>query len=288
MKTEQVEIVVTGAGGFIGRRLCRLLTMQGRSVAGWTRSLVDLENPEKVAGLMASARPAITFHLASAGVDAARAHDTDLVAREVAMVASLVNALPAGSRLVMAGSMSEYGGIGVLSEVDVPAPKTVYGIAKLAAGHYATAYGEERGLDVRIARLFGVYGTGEGPQRFFQTLLSGIRAGVPIPLSDGLQQRDFIHVDDAVLAMAQLAEIPRSTDCAVVNIGTGVAVSVRDAALWIAAAAGASPALLHFGARPRSPGDADLLCADITRFVSLIGTSAPQRLGSGVDLSLFA
>ncbi|MBM3465719.1 MAG: NAD-dependent epimerase/dehydratase family protein, partial [Armatimonadetes bacterium] len=130
-------------------------------------------------------------------------------------------------------------------------------------------------------RLFGVYGPGEADGRLFPHLVRALSEGVPVPLSDGRQVRDFIHVDDVCEGLLRLAEIdaPR----VLVNLGTGSGVRIRDAAAWTADALGADRALLRFGAAPRSPGDENRLVADVTRLRALLSWVPPQRLRPGMD-----
>jgi hypothetical protein len=45
--------------------------------------------------------------------------------------------------------------------------------------------------------------------------------------------------------------------------------------------------LVRFGASPRSPGDEDLLEADMARYAAATGDPTPQRLHPGLSKSLF-
>lgn len=280
-------VAVTGASGFIGRHLCRALSARGIDVRPWSRPCVNLVDACSVAEAFERDRPKTIFHLAAAGVGVAQAHDASIIRQDISMMESLLSYAPAGARLLYAGSMSEYGHAGLLSEEDCCTPRTAYGVAKLACGHYASAYAQSRGLSVRVARLFGVYGPGEPSARLFPSLLSALRNGNSIAMSDGLQRRDFIHVEDACAAMISLAKAPDGVP-EVVNIATGTAVRVRDVAQWVADAIGAPRTLLQFGARPRSPGDEDLLVANIDRLKSIIGWLPPQRLQPRLSVTLFA
>jgi nucleoside-diphosphate-sugar epimerase len=280
-------VLVTGAGGFIGRRLVGALAREGAEVTGWTRPDVDLLDRAAVAAAMDALRPATVFHLASAGVGAARAHDPRVIAEDVAMMDALLAAAPRGSRLVVTGSMAEYGRGGRHGEEDRCDPRTAYAIARLAAGSLAQAYAESYGLALTVARLYGVYGPGEASQRLFPQLIESLSAGHPVALSDGLQRRDFIHVDDVCRALIAIAAAPAADCPAIVNVGTGRAVKMRDAAEWVADALSAPRALLRFGARQRSPGDEDLLEADVTRLSALLGAPPPQRLGPRMAIELF-
>lgn len=281
------RVAVTGASGFIGRRLVAHLRARNVvEVVGWSRPRVDLLDPISLRDATTRDRPDTIFHLAAAGVSAARAHDVQVISADLAMTQNLMDAAGEGTRIVVAGSMSEYGQAGCLREQDRCTPRTAYGIAKLSSGLYASAYADRKGQSVAIARLFGVYGPGEAPQRLFPALLRALDHRERIDLSDGLQRRDFIHVDDVCSGLHAIAAFAPSHD-AVFNLGTGQAVRVRDVVEWIAEAVGASTSLVRFGARPRSPGDEDVLEADMARYAAMICDPPPQRLRPGLSRSLF-
>lgn len=277
-------IVVTGARGFVGSRLISRLRATGADVRAWTRPEVDLLDAASVEVAMSRDSPQTLFHLAAAGVSADSAHDPAIARADLMMMESLIHSLRPGMRMIYAGSMAEYGVGGVLSEADPCVPATAYAIGKFGAGRMGAAYLPQNGISFCNARLFGVYGPGEARQRLFPSLLQALASGRPVPLSDGRQRRDFIHVDDAcdaMIALAALDTIPQ-----LVNIGTGISVSVGDVARWIADAMQVPRELLRFGESLRSPGDQNLLQADTRLLSSLIGAAPPQRLRPGFDLSL--
>ncbi len=281
------RVVETGASGFIGRRLIlHLRAGDGAEAVAWSRPAVDLLDPASVQEAATRDRPDTIFHLAAAGVSAAHAHDVRVIAADLAMVQNLMSAAGEGTRIVVAGSMSEYGHAGRLHEQERCTPRTAYGIAKLASGLYASAYAATKAQSVAIARLFGVYGPGEAPQRLFPALIGALERAESVDLSDGLQRRDFVHVDDVCAGLCAIAASAPSDD-AVFNLGTGRAVRVRDVVEWIAEAVGAPMSLVRFGARPRSPGDEDLLEADMARYAAMIAEPPPQRLHAGLSTSLF-
>jgi nucleoside-diphosphate-sugar epimerase len=277
-------IVVTGGRGFVGSRLIHRLRAIGSDVRAWTRPEVDLLDAASVEAAVSRDCPHTLFHLAAAGVSVGSAHDPKVASADLTMMETLIHSLRPDTRMIYAGSMAEYGVGGVLSEANPCVPATAYAIGKFAAGRLGAAYLPQKGVSFCNARLFGVYGPGEAPQRLFPFLLQALASGRPVPLSDGLQRRDFIHVDDACDAMIALAAL--DTVPQLVNIGTGSSVSIGEVARWIADAMQVSRDLLRFGESPRSPGDQNLLQADTRLLASLIGAAPPQRLQPGFDLSL--
>jgi nucleoside-diphosphate-sugar epimerase len=273
------RVLITGGEGFVGRRLAGFASDAGFQVSAPGRTALNLLDPAQVRDAIDRTQPEIVVHLASCGVSAAELRDWRCISEDLEMTANLFAALPGGVRVIVAGSMSEYGRAGRMRENDVCTPHTDYGLAKLTCSLYALLHGRRLGLDVAVARLFGVYGPGEGPHRLIPTLMDRLPKEQVVLLSDGTQRRDFVHVDDVCAVLIDIAQLP-DFRFRIVNVGTGVALPLRDVCLRIAASMNADEALLHFGARPRNSTDEDVIEADTSRLQSLIGWAPPQRLQS--------
>ena len=268
-----MKAIVTGAGGFLGRALVAALRASGCAVLAPLRAELDWRDAAAVGRFVAASDATTLYHLASSGVGNTDANDPAILADELAMACAIGAAAPAGMRIVYAGSMAEYGRAGRLAETDVVAPSNGYARAKVEAGRILA----DRSPGTMVhARLFGLYGPGEAAGRLLPAISTALREGCPIALSDGLQRRDFVHVDDAARALAELGALPHPP--ATVNVGTGIALEVRAVALALARGLGADPALLQFGARARSPHDQDLLEADSALLRATLGWIPPQRL----------
>lgn len=275
-------ILVTGANGFIGRHLVAALRAQGHETIGWTRADADLSDAAATSHALARIAPNTIFNLASSGVDP-RFQQEEVVARDLAITANLIAAATPGTVFVQAGSMAEYGHPGRLSEGEACTPHTPYGRAKLASTLHALEHG--RHLDVRVARIFGAWGSGEAPHRLLPNLVTKLSQHQPVDLSSGTQRRDFIYVGDACHALIALAEAPTAPP--IVNIGTGAAIAVSDVCERIAALFGASPDLLRYGAVPGRATDETLLEAD-TSLLATLTEIPPQRFATATDAELRA
>jgi nucleoside-diphosphate-sugar epimerase len=269
--------IVTGAGGFIGKHMVRHLERAGADVQGWTRDICDLRDSGRVAETLNAFNPDLIFHLAAQPVGSG-SESWQVIADEQNMLTNLVSVMPTHCRLICTGSMAEYGRSGIFDERACCWPDTAYGCAKLSSTTLALSARATLGLDIRVARLFGVFGAGEAEKRLLPSVIQCLDRGEPVRLSDGLQIRDFIHVDDVCEALLRLSS---ASDLAlpIVNIGTGIGVTVRHVCEMAADLLGAERSLLQFGAIPRRSVDQDELVAR-TDQLALFMQPPPQRWAS--------
>lgn len=271
--------LITGVNGFIGSRVFAQWKDMGINVVGWSRQDVDLTNFSVVRERLVSLLPDTIVHLAAASPPQFTKDWTD-AAREVAMLSHIAEAMPDTCRLLAAGSMAEYGYAGTFGEGDLRKPNTAYGFAKLACSDHAVAL-RTAGHDVSLARLFGVFGAGEDDTRLIPTLIEKLKSNQPVSLSDGDQLRDFVYVGDVatiLLKMATTKVVP-----AVLNVGTGQGVTVRDVCEKIADYLGADRTLLQFGAVERRAVDEDMLVADTRLLQKYLGENPEQRFLGNLD-----
>lgn len=280
MSTPEAEgagpVLITGGHGFIGRRVVMLAQQRGLKVLAPRRAEIDWTDAAATQGFMAAHRPQAVLHLASPGVFAPDPDDPALVEQEVAMMHNLLASAPDGCRIIGGGSMAEYGRSGRLSEDSDCAPHNAYARAKFEAGQVLVSGLQEGRVTGCHARIFGAFGPGEAPRRLMPMVIASLGRGEPVPLSDGTQLRDFVHVDDVARAMLDLAAA-KGAISHVINIGTGQSVRLRSAVERIARELGAPEALLDFGAVRRSPHDQDVLEADTSRLEAAIGRVPPQH-----------
>lgn len=269
-----MKVLVTGATGFIGRACVDALRKEGIEHEAWGRKRCDLRDAAAVRDGLLALRPTHVLHLAAAGVIPAEARRPSAATDNVAMAASLLSAAEGMNvSFVVAGTLAEYGALDRerIDEYAPTVPTNPYGIGKLAASLLFAS-------DARscVARLFGVYGPGEQGHRLFPAILEAARSGRALPMSDGMQVRDFIHVADVAEALVALLRTQRAPR--LINVGTGLGVSVRDVAERVMRAAGGDVGLLAFGERARHATDVDRLVADTALLERTLGGVPPSRL----------
>jgi UDP-glucuronate decarboxylase len=120
---------------------------------------------------------------------------------------------------------------------------------------------EQLGIELAWTRLFHLYGPHEHPLRFVPVVINSLLDGRPAPLTDGNEVRDFLHVKDVADAIVAVA---LSKLTGIVNIGSGLPVTIREVATQIAGIIG-RPDLLQFGAYRAPDTEAPVLVADVTK-----------------------
>ena len=137
-----------------------------------------------------------------------------------------------------------------------------------------------RRSSIAIARLEFPYGPGDRSHKFVSKLLSAFANNEPrFAMSDGLQERDFVWIDDVSAAISKIgcAELPMGlTD---IEIGTGQTIPVRRFA-EILSAATAATTTLGFGELPRIPGEMHRSVADVT-WLSRLGVVPKTSVEDG-------
>lgn len=84
-------------------------------------------------------------------------------------------------------------------------PNSPYSASKAASDHLVRAWGETYGLPVLISNCSNNYGPRQFPEKLIPLVLLNALAGKPLPVyGDGMNVRDWIHVDDHVRALVAI------------------------------------------------------------------------------------
>jgi len=284
--------LVTGASGFIGSHLSRRLVSLGAEVHAVSRRapaegtatgehwhVADLRDGEATAELVRAARPDVIFHLAS---EVTGVRDVKLVLPMMhANLLSAVHLMTAAAdspptRVVLAGSIEEP------RRAD-PTPPSPYAVAKWAATSYARLFHALWGVQVTVLRVAMVYGPGQQDTTKLvpYATLSLLRGHAP-RVSSGTRLVDWVYVDDVVDAFvtAGTAAAAARAGGQAVDVGSGVAVSIRDVVEQLTTIVG-TPLRPRYGAIPDRPLDSARI-ADLPPAADLLGWRPVTGLEEGL------
>ena len=266
MSVSTRPVLVTGAAGFIGRRVVARLCLAGQPVRALVLPEETLPNAWAESGV-----EVVRGDIGDAACVIEAAHDVRSAVHLAAVVADwgeealhtrvtvngtrhLLSALPAEARMVLVSSVVVYGEALRTSECDedhpMGEPLGAYSRSKQAQECLARAAMPTR--EVVIVRPGNVYGVGSGP--WVRDLITQLRLGAPALIGDGSGNAGLCHVENLV----DLLEAARTQDAAIgrtYNGNDGGTITWRRYVTDLALAAGTppprsvSPGLAALGAR---------------------------------------
>lgn len=254
-----MRCLVTGADGFLGANLVKLLLDEGHEVTGTALNRKgytsldalgvkcrveygDIREREFIERVVNASEPEWVFHLAAvsivkhAAADPLRCYQTNIIG-----TANVLQAAK-GARVVVASSDKAYGDHGgaLYVETDALKPGGVYEISKACADMIA------RGAGAMVTRCGNIYGMGD--LNWSRLVPNSIRLayyGMPPQVHAGAWQykREWVFVQDVCAAYMAIAERGQAGEA--YNIGSGVVMTAGDMAVTIADKMGAPPPVLN-------------------------------------------
>ncbi|MBB3356493.1 MULTISPECIES: NAD-dependent epimerase/dehydratase family protein [unclassified Novosphingobium] len=160
-------------------------------------------------------------------------------------------------------------------------PINSYGLNKLFSEHYLRMLSRNSGMGYNILRVANPYGPGQlgiGGQGLIGTIMQRYLQGQPVSIfGSGLHQRDYLYIDDTIDAIVRAVEREPLND--VVNIGSGVGVSILAVVDAVEAALGCQIAREHVPDRTTDAADNIL---DTSRAERLLGWKTVTPFADGV------
>ena len=244
-----MRVLVTGGAGFIGSHLVdALVQLEHEVVIVDDLSSGDLKQVHPAASffpgdiaeegvlgtLLGDFRPEVVFHLAAqASVGASwQAPEDDGRTNITGTLRVIAAALSWQAQVVYTSSAACYGQPAYLPmDEDHPTvPLSPYGVSKLCAEQYLTAYSHSLGLkavNLRLANVYGPRQTTLGEAGVVASFMARAREGKGAVIhGDGEQSRDFVYVKDVVEALLASTRVSSG----IFNIGTGRPCTVNQ--LW--------------------------------------------------------
>ncbi len=161
--------------------------------------------------------------------------------------------------------------------------KSVEATTRRTAEQLHRAYREEYGVDVRIARIFNLYGPGsriDDPRVVMQMMASALQGRDLTIYGSGRQVRSFCWVEDAVDGLMRMMEMPRRTEGALYDLGGSQETSIRQLAEQIIDLTGSPSRIRHIDPRP---GDSQRLLPDLAAARLELGWRPRISLREGLE-----
>lgn len=258
-----MNMLITGANGFVGSTLCKEAWLRGYLVSGVTRSFSALLPPNTKRNVIDNISDVTDWTLALDGCDvvihlAARVHvmreiaDNPLAEFRKLNVAGTEHlarsAVAAGvKRLIYVSSIKVNGeetcNDQAYTEQSSPAPQDPYGISKWEAEQALHRVAKETGLEIVIVRPPLVYGP--NVKGNFAQMISVVRRGVPLPFASVNNKRSLIYVKNLVDALILCATHPAASGNTYL-VSDGEDISTSDLLRKLALSMGRRPRLFLF------------------------------------------
>lgn len=307
------KFLVTGAGGFIGSHLTEALLQRGDEVralvhyngAGRQGHLERIEAPmrkrlEVRAGDIADpffVRELVkgcdvVFHLAALiAIPFSYQAPASYVETNVRGTLNILEACRAHdvTRLLIT-STSEVYGTARTTPIDENHPlqaQSPYAASKIGADKLAEAYFCSFDLPVTIVRPFNTFGPRQSARAVIAAIAAQIAAGFDtLTLGALWPERDFTFVSDTVNGFLCVAAKNAALG-EVVNLGTGIKVSIGEVAQKLIAQSGREIDIAHAAQRERPPkSEVGLLLADSSKARELFGWEPRISLDAGLATTL--
>ena len=266
------RVLVTGAGGFIGRALVRRLSEEGHEVVAFQGDLLAPQ-PAELPWMRATHCIHAAWYTKHADY-LTNDVNREWVAASIGLADRFVQS--GGQRFVGLGTCLEYDVAnigGPCAEDQTPLrPETFYARCKLELFQAL----EQRSDNFAWARVFFVYGPGDRAGRLVPDMIDRFRRGERAGPTFGGLRRDYIHVDDLA---DQLVRIAFSDVRGPINTGTGQAPTLSEMFAAGADAVGRPDLALGNSETGSQP---PLIQADMSRFQREIGELRTREVAVGM------
>ena len=230
-----MKVLLTGASGFLGKWLIRLLNEKNYEISTITREQVDLTNKKLLKQYIDITRPQIVYHLASQSSPQISWQEPYRTLKD--NIISSLNMLELAEsfdyKLIIPGSAEVYEtNETAISETNILNPRNPYGVSKLTIDYLIRQVAQNREINVTLLRLFNSIGP-EQTESFVvstfakQLALIKLEKQEPVIYVGNLEaSRDFTDVRDTVRALFLVSHSVEHGEY--YNVCSGKAYKIQD------------------------------------------------------------
>jgi UDP-glucose 4-epimerase len=234
-----MNILVTGASGFIGKVLAENLKRNNHSVITIDKQkdsdlVCDISNYNLLRESVDSIENIdIIYHLAAQpfgkGGEEEPEIDVDWNAKGTLNVCRIASQLGV-KRFIYTSTVAVYGNNNFAKETDVPNPLSNYAVSKLTGEFYVKKFSNEFGFDYNILRLWNTYGHGQDIKNEYKGVVFAFANQILrdnyIKVTGSLERyRDIIYVDDVVSALIHCLNLSGSDTF---NVCTSKKITIKE------------------------------------------------------------
>ncbi|MBN2211011.1 MAG: GDP-mannose 4,6-dehydratase [Sedimentisphaerales bacterium] len=304
-----MNILITGAAGFIGSHLTERLLEMGHTVIGldnfdpfynrtikernlqvaqtssqFTMVEADIRDADAVGTILQNQPIDMIVHLAAkAGVrpsiaDPVSYQDVNIRGTQVMLEAARKHNI---RKFIFASSSSVYGNnkkVPFAESDNVDFPISPYAATKKAGELLCYTYHHLYDIDMTCLRFFTVYGPRQRPDLAIHKFVRLIENNQPIPVfGDRSMRRDFTYIDDIIQGV--LAAIERCRGYHIYNLGESRPVRLDELITAIEKALGKKARLERL---PEQPGDVRQTYADVAKAQKDLGYNPQTPIETGL------
>jgi dTDP-glucose 4,6-dehydratase len=256
MELKGKNVLITGAGGFIGSHLTERLVQEGANVHAFVRYnsknsagfIDDFDDKLKskvnvifgdilVLETIQKALKGIdcVFHLAaSISVPYSFKNPEEVIAVNTKGTLNVLTAAKDNkvSRILTTSSSEVYGTAKFvpITEEHPLQGQSPYAASKIAGDKYAESFYKAYKLPLTIVRPFNTYGPRQSARAVIPTIIVQAMTKEKIHLGSLSPRRDFLFVKDAVEGFMKIAKAGEQTYGEVINLGSGKDISIGEVA----------------------------------------------------------
>ena len=264
------RFVVTGATGFLGSHVVKSLVDEGHSVGAIVRPSSQVEALRGLPNVHIFETKYAASSFTSIGSIDAVIHVATCYGRNNEAVSDILEANVAFPLKILEQAAAEKVRLFINSDTFFSRPGRLsnylkpYSLTKRHFLELGRECAKRRGLHFVNLRFEHLYGEGDDPAKLVMSLIDKcVRGEREIQLTTGRQQRDFIHVDDAVAAIMTIlgceSDLP---DFSEYEVGSGKSSTIRELCLLVNRLSGDRSRLV-FGALPYLEGELMISRADV-------------------------
>jgi len=310
-KWQNLPVLVTGAGGFIGSRLVQRLIERGARVRAFVRynsradfGLLKQLPPQTLAQLeiisgdlrdahaleLAAEGMHLVFHLgALISIPYSYLHPDEVVESNVLGTLNVLQACRThGCRLVHTSTSEVYGtALTVpITEAHPLQGQSPYSASKIGADKLVESFYRAYGVQAVTVRPFNTYGPGQSARAVIPTIITQALTQDVINLGNLDAKRDFTYLDDTVDGFIKAAEAG-GVQSETFNLGTGTEISIGELAQRVVELVG-RPVQIAVDAERLRPEASEVtrLLSDNSKARQLLGWQPQTTLSDGLEQTI--